>query len=231
MPVKFIISCISIGFAALILMWAPGFRPAAAAAADPRFFISWRAETYAPPTYPGKNLPVNNAAVTVAFELLDGGRPADLSQQPVQWRLNNTLYRSGLGLQTIAFTVEPLQRANVSVTITLPRYRNGLEQAVVIPVVEPEAVIDLPYPRRAVTTGANLFRGLPYFFTVNSPTALDIQWTANGQVAPGRSGAPDLLALTVPAAASGSTIALNFSVKNKNNRFEFADGSLTVTVD
>lgn len=49
---------------------------------QPQFFITWKAKSYAPPTFSGKILPAANSPITASFEILDPltGKFVDLSQ-------------------------------------------------------------------------------------------------------------------------------------------------------
>lgn len=200
------------------------------AAPPPQFFVSWQARTYAPPTYTGKILPTAGAPVTVTFELLEDGKPRDLSRQLVRWYANGNLHQSGTGLQAVTVLLPPLQRDDLAVRIVLPRYRGGadLEETIIVPVTVPEAVIDAPYQERVLKmTGANVLRGLFYFFNISSPRQLSIRWTANSRVV--AADPPDILRFTLPAAARRVPIHLNLSVKNSNLDLEFAENTLTFT--
>lgn len=192
----------------------------------PQFFVSWQAHTYAPPFYTGKRLATNNSTVTATFELLTGGRSADLSQQTIRWYLNNELYRSGDGLKTITFNIDPLTKNDYTVRITLPRYRNGddLDHLFTIPIVPPEVVIDAPYPEGKIPAGTNLLRALLYFFNTTNPARdIDIAWTVNGERTQTSALTPDILEMQIPLQIDGgTTLTVSTDVHHRQNSFEFA---------
>ena len=62
------ISCVLVFF---LCLFATEFLRSSAQQSQPQFFITWRAQNYAPTNYSGKILPVANSSVTASFEVLD----------------------------------------------------------------------------------------------------------------------------------------------------------------
>lgn len=186
------------------------------------FFITWKADSYAPYFYKGKILPTNNTNVTVFFELLVGAVVSDLSSTNISWYLDNIFYQSGLGLKTISFKVDPLKREDYLVKISLRKGAKGeiLEKTIIIPIVEPETVIDAPYPNKTIPVGVNLLRGLLYFFNIRGVEDVDLEWLIDNQLATeGVKG--DILKLSTPTLGSRLS-TIKFSAKNKYSDLESA---------
>ena len=72
----------------------------------PQFMVSWQAQSYAPSWYQGKIFPTKGSRINVVFELVDGGKIADLSKLKVRWYLNDKLVlneKTDLALNHIFF--------------------------------------------------------------------------------------------------------------------------------
>src|SRR3989344_5475428 len=64
-----------------VVFLAASFLLSSAQQSQPQFFITWRAQNYAPANYSGKILPAANSPVTASFEILNPltGKFVDLS--------------------------------------------------------------------------------------------------------------------------------------------------------
>jgi hypothetical protein len=201
--------------------------PISASAMD--FFVSWQADAYTPYFYQGKVLPTNNSNIITSFELLENGRPINLSQRQVRWYLDNELSQSGVGLKTIIFKINSLRRDSHQLRIVLPQYNNGndLEKIFSIPIVSPEAIIDAPYVNGLLAGNTNLLRGLFYFFNIDSIKELVIDWFVNNRSVSPSSLGEDILGLPI-SEFGGGIFNIGLGAKNKNNELEFASEKINL---
>lgn len=191
----------------------------------PEFMTSWKAYSYAPPTFKGKILPTRNSKIDVAFEIIDGGRLADLSNTTVRWYVDNKLQKSGVNLKNFTFNVSTFPGRNNQVRIVAVNYKGvNLEKNIFIPVVAPQAVI--------YKSGTNNFTVLPYFFNVSDFSRFAFIWSANGNeiLATSEMEKPDQLELNSNNLPSGSRINLGVSVRNFSNELEFASYSINFLI-
>lgn len=203
--------------------------------AAPQFLISWKADSYVPSWYEGKVLPSRGTPVTVSFELIDGGRTANLSGTAVRWYINNKLVRnetSGLGIQSISFAIPDYGGQETEVRITIPNYRGSeLNHILRIPVKNPEAVLDGKFISRGVKAGDNAFEAIPLFFNVKDINDLGFDWTANGQEANVDTTTPWKLNLNVDQdTAEGFFINLQVVVRNFMDQLEFGSKEVQLEV-
>ncbi|MEK9186341.1 MAG: hypothetical protein AAB885_02010 [Patescibacteria group bacterium] len=187
------------------------------AQATPEFMVSWKADSYVPSDYRGKILPSPSSSIEMAFELIDGGRIANISNNQVRWYVNGRLYRSGAGLKSITYVPAQFDRQNREAHIEIIGYRGlNLEKRFTVPVAEPSVVI--------VPISQNEFRALPYFFNISSFNQLQFDWRANDLAPENIAEHPDLL--TLSNLAPGLPISLSVTVKNLNEILEIAGTSL-----
>ena len=197
----------------------------------PELLVTWRANNYTPLNYAGKSLPTRETQVYASLELIDALRPADISKREIRWLLNNRLYKSGVGLKKIVFAVPELTRDNQLLRALVVNYRGqNVEQLVRIPVVDPEAVIGVPYPNRKIGAGENFFMAFGYFFNVNDLNDLSFLWSANGASARGENDLPNLLKLNALGGRSGDKINLSVSISNKINPLELASDNVALEI-
>ncbi len=183
----------------------------------PEFMVSWKANSYVPPDYPGKALPSPTSPIEIAFELLENSRIVNLAGNEVRWFINNQLQKSGLGLKTLTYIPLRFERQDKTIRIEVRRYRGAnLEETIVIPIAEPEVVI--------TPLADNIFKALPYFFNTASLNQLNFEWTVNGQRPEGTPENPNILELaSLPA---GININISVLVKNLKQVLESTSNSL-----
>ena len=203
--------------------------------AAPQFLVSWKADSYVPSWYQGKVLPSRGTPITVSFEIVDGGRTANLSGTAVRWYINDKLVRnetSGLGIQSISFAIPDYGGQETEVRIAIPNYRGSeLNQIVRIPVKNPEVVIDGKFMKTPIKTGDNAFHAIPFFFNVESLADLGFDWTANGQDAKVDTATPWNLNLNVDEnAGEGFFINLQVVVRNFLDQLEFGSREIQLEV-
>lgn len=205
--------------------------PDRAAAAAPQFLVSWQAQSYVPSWYQGKVMPTKDSPVRISFELIDGGRLADLSGTAVRWYVNDKLMlneNNGLGITSFGFNVPDYAGQQTEVRISLPSYRGqALDKVITIPVSSPEVVIDGRFTQNQLQIGDNSFAAVPFFFNAQTLADLDFNWVANGQQANNQSDTPWILNLNLDANTQpGYSVNLGITVQNIANQLESAAKSI-----
>ncbi len=196
---------------------------------SPEVFMTWHTDSYVPNGYPGKALPIPRSNIIVSFEVISGGKPANISGETVYWYVNDAFKGSTVGVQSRAFTVSPAAVGVMSIRIRLPNYAGGAAQTVLVPIVSPQAVIVAPYAQNQFGGGALQVFGVPFFFNVSDPSALNFSWTING-VAPQNSEDPGILNINLGAGAPvGSALNLSLGISNPARQFESASENLTLS--
>jgi hypothetical protein len=212
---------------ALLSAW---FTETKAQANQPQFLISWKANTYAPPDFMGKVLPTANSLITTSFELVDGGKLADLSRQTIYWYLNDDLIENKTGVQQVTFPAPSIAGGNVNLRVELPNYRgNDLLKTIEIPIARPEAVIEAPLPNGLFSGDRIQLKARPYFFNVKNSLDLTFSWETNGET-PQTSEEPEVLNVVLNKDASaGTPITIDLAIRNPVNIFESATKSINLT--
>jgi len=207
---------IGLGVAAalLVLLGAPS-----AFAATPQFLITWKTTgSYIPPGYQGKALPTYGSNITASFELISNGKLADLSGQTIYWYLNSTLLGGGVGAQSITFP--PLGAAPniMTLEVDIPSYNgNYLINTVSVPMVQPQTVIDAPFPNGQFSSNPVTVTAIPYFFNIASPNNLSYAWSVNGQSGSNTEN-PTTVQITLPeGTAAGTSFGVSLAVENPND--------------
>ncbi len=203
---------------------------------SPQFLISWQAQNYAPSWYQGKILAINGTPIEISFELIDNAKIADLSKTKVRWYVNDKLIKNendGLGIKSLKIITSDYAGQETEIRIAVVDYKGGetLDEIVTIPVVNPEAVINAPYPDRKIGTGTSIFQVIPFFFNAKNLIGLSVDWSANEQKTEGLTGNPYLLNLNIgPETPKGTEIKVSALVKNLLNQLEFASKSIQLQI-
>jgi len=202
----------------------------------PQFMVSWEASNYAPSWYEGKILPTANSKITVSFELINNGKPADLSDTKVRWYINDKLVKNevnGLGIKKITFLAPNYFGQPVDVRIAVVDFAGGglIDKLLEIPVVRPEAVINVPYKNNEIKTGNLIFNVLPFFFNTNNNENFSVQWSVLGQEPATPKGDPFAVNLKIDSQMpSGSTVNLSVAMSNILKAIESASDSVNLTI-
>jgi hypothetical protein len=201
------------GFTTALLLF---FGIARVQAAGPQFLITWKTTgSYIPAAYPGKALPTYGSQVRASLMLVSGGKVVNVSGQIIYWYLNGTLLGGGVGAQTISFP--PLGNPPNAMTLEadLPNYNGSyLIQTINVPMVEPLAVINSPYPQGQFSQNPVTVTALPYFFTSPSPDTLSYSWSVNNQIG-SNSENPEQAQITLPpGTAAGTSFGVTVTINN-----------------
>jgi hypothetical protein len=211
-----VIAAIGFGLAMLAPVVVPLIQTANAQTSGPQLFITWRAlNSYAPAGYPGKILPNQTSQIAASLQVTNNGKPVDLSGQTVYWYQNDNLLGGGIGTQR--FTFRPYGEAPNTITlkVELPDYPGGLLiHEINIPIVQPQAIIEAPYPRGNLTTNSAMVQALPYFFATSSTAPLTFTWAVNGQTVTSAEN-PQSLKISLPQSTPvGYGVAVTLTVQN-----------------
>lgn len=190
--------------------------------------ITWRAQTYAPPTYAGKLLPTAGARVTASVLVVQNGKLLDLTGKTIYWYLNDEFIEGGDNQQTIEFRVPKDKNGTIAdLMVRLPDTAGGLVNTIDIPIIAPQVAIDAPFPRGVVTGPSFRVRARAYFFNTPSPAFLSYSWGVNGKE-PSAEDPENLSVAIEPGSTPGLPIMLNLNVKNPLSLIEFAGHTKTL---
>ncbi len=191
--------------------------------------VTWKASgSYVPSFYEGKALPTYGSKITANLELVSPqGKILDLSSQVIYWYLNETLVGGGIGVQSVSFPPFGEPPTSLTLKIVVPNFNgNYLVHQIIIPMVNPAAVIYSPYPGGQFSENPLTVEALPYFFNTTDVNNLVFTWSANGQ---GGNNAenPQNAQITLPASTpSGSSLDISLSIQNPNDSTSASDEKL-----
>ena len=160
-----------------------------AAAAEPQFLVSWRANSYAPEWYQGKILPNRQTLTQINFDLIDNGKIADISKTKIRWYVNNKLRineQDGLGMQTLQFYPpwSIVVRDTTEIRIVVVDYKGEtIGKIINIPLAAPEVAIQNFGYTEEIGVGSYKFQANPFFFNIGDINDLAFNWTVNGKLA------------------------------------------------
>ncbi len=209
----------------LVPLWA-----LAQTAADIDFITSWRARSYVEPTYLGRVLPTYGTPVEVSFEMLENNKPVNLSNQIINWVVDNAPFRSGPGLQNITFPADPLQAGSEHVVkIAVTDYKGSDRTRLVrIPIRRPEAVIKTPFTRGEAGPGTYELKTRLFYWNITNPNDLAYIWSSNGEGA-GDAAGPNII-LTISPQAQPYPLRLSLNIRSRANDLETATINLSLVV-
>lgn len=195
------------------------------------FLISWQADSYIPDWYAGKSLPVAGASIQINFELINDGKPVNLSQNIVRWYVDGNLVQNennGLGIKSLITAIPKNSNNEALVKISIIDYADSvLEKTFIIPISKPEAVIDSPYPGNKIESGLSVFRLIPFFFNIDNLNSLAVKWSANN--IDSQSYADNLWQLNLNIGgqiSTGTKIILGAVIRNPLNQLESANAAI-----
>lgn len=155
---------------------------------SPQVIITWKATSYAPPGYAGKVLPGPGSPMLASVQILDKGKIADLTGKTIRWYLDGSLIRTSTGNPHVTFAApERAAPSSFELSMQIPGYQIDatrselLFSTIIVPLAAREVVIEAPYPERRFRGASFAVTGVPYFFNVREPAALNFSWTVNGK--------------------------------------------------
>lgn len=195
----------------------------------PQVILTWKALTYTPPDFMGKILPTSNSRMAASVALVDGGRIVDISRETIYWYLNDNFLNGSVGLQDVSFNVPNATGGAFDLRAEITTYSKGNQlKTVSVPVVNPEAVIELPFPSGIFYSSLISLFGQPYFFNVDDPSKLNFAWSVNGQTPSGAEN-PQSLNIKFGSVPSGSNLYVSLRIQNPSNQFESGAKSANLT--
>jgi len=201
----------------------------ASAQTAPTFWVSWKASSYAPLNFRGKILPTENTPVEISFEIMENGKPADLSNNTVFWFAKDNLLAQGKNKKTVSFKNMAHIGEALNVEIRVIQYKGAVvTKTVTIPVVNPGVVINSPYNRSSLAEKTLRLTALPYYFNADSLADLKFNWDINGEAPPGEVDEPYKLTVNIPAGAPAlSSVGVSVNVRNIKHIAEQTTGKTT----
>lgn len=187
----------------------------------PQLLITWRANNYYPINYEGRALPTPGTPVTVSTEATVDGKLIDLTKTDIAWYKDGDRFDLGTGLKETTFNAEETETKSHFIRAVATINGASAEQTIRIPVTNPTAVLEVPYPNRVIPAGTvvNLV-SVPYFFNADSISAFIFSWQVGDLKQNTRSD--NLLAVNVgtPYTDDQRTVTVKSYIQNRNNPFE-----------
>lgn len=195
-----------------------GMHLSSAQESAPQVLLTWKADTYVPPGFPGKAMPTTNSLVRVSVEILENGKFADLSRQTIRWYLNATenFFDSGEGKQSVIVGSSPFPKDPTVVRVNIPNYGSReINKSITIPNVQPEAVIRFPNPTRDFFSSHIQLKAAPYFFHTKDPANLNFNWKVNNKPKEELTASADVFNIDVlPDTPSGYNVKIDLNILN-----------------
>jgi len=200
-------------------------------AADPELVITWKADNFYPTSYTGKALPSVGTKVYLAIEAVQDGKFLDLSKTLIEWRKNGERIRKGEG-QKEALVVfnETDQTSFVSVSVSLGE--KTIEKNILIPVVSPKLVLEVPYLNNAVPKNTNIsVLAMPYFFNAKSLNDFSFSWQIGGLKRGTGSDNKIIINTGNPSIAANQLITINGYIQNKRSLMEIVKTQTKIFIE
>lgn len=144
-------------------------------------FITWHSNSFYPSNFEGKPLPVNQSTVTASVTLLQNQKIQDISNFPISWYLDGDFLQKGVGLSTITLPIGKTSGSTYSLKASIGVSAGVVSSLIIIPVSNPEVVLDTSLPDRFVKVGDVVtLQSIPYFFNISSISDLSFSWFING---------------------------------------------------
>lgn len=177
--------------------------------------LSWRSNAYTPAGFAGRVPAVGGGTILATMEIIDSGKAVNLAAYEVRWYLNDNLFESGMGKQTITIAVPQLHQDSMEVRVQVvgaPFQAN--EATISIPLGDPEVVL-VNHNRNVLRTGDNVVEAHPYGFNTTDSSNLLYSWSVNGQ-SPDATEDPRSLTISVDGTPTApAVVLLNVTHPNK----------------
>ena len=184
----------------------------------PQVLITWKADTYVPPGFPGKAMPTTNSLIRASVEILENGRFADLSKQTIRWYLNDkeNFFDTGVGKQSVIVGASPFPKDPLVLRVNIPDYGGReINKSITIPNVQPEAIIQFPNSSRNFSTSHIQLKAVPYFFHIKNPSDLTFGWKVNNNSKQEITASPDIFNIDIlPGTPNGFGVKIDLNLLN-----------------
>jgi len=202
--------------------------------------MTWYADTYVPPEYPGKAMPSRESRVTVtAIPNIKGYEAKDLLYT---WYLDaESRVRSVLGEQEFSFIVTK-NTDSLSVLVEVSNLSGSVlvEKAILIPIVRPSVVIYHKNSEKETETalseisilpgGSVNLTAKPFNFQAKRIADFDYLWKFIGKEVRSKKTKPNILTLAIPKNSFFGNRELTVNVSNRKIFKEIAASVLTVKI-
>ena len=150
------------------------------------------------------------------------GSPANLAAYEVRWFLNDQLFQSGFGLQSVTIPVPEFHQDSMDVRVEIVDAPLLFSEGVMsVPLTDPLAVI-VSRDRSEIHRGTNVLEADAYSFNVTDSSLLFYDWTVNGEI-PDANEDPRDLTVTVDGDPT-SPVDVGLTVSHPDNEGE-SDGT------
>ena len=181
-------------------------------------FIDWSTNTYAPAGFYGKLLPTSGSEVSAWVVIFVNGKPVSPSAYSIRWYIDDQLFQSGKGLNTITFKAPKATSIIKNLQARVQSPSGNLSVAnIQVPIINPMVAIKSNYPGGVFTESQAKVSAIPYFFNISDPSSLSFQWSANGVTAE-NSENPDTAIIGLGENPQpGTTIRVQLTVTNSGD--------------
>ena len=188
------------------------------------YYLSWRANSYTPPSYLGKALPVKGSTLVVSIDSLEHTIPNSLLSYT--WYFDDTRFADGYGLNHTQMPIT--QKPGVYTLKVFISYPDDSSETItqLVPVVSP--LLLLTEKNNAIRNGVMYsrtdtfnFTATPYFFNIISLLDLNFLWSIGGVTSNDQSPEkPNQATITIPEETPNNTTnSLQVIATNlRNNR-------------
>lgn len=215
------------------------------AASSPDFILAWTADTYAPSSYQGKNLPVSDSFIKVTaiptFSL-----PMDIKTLNFNWFIDGNFSRDASGYGKSILNFQNYKNANsyyeIKLRILYSDSRLLAEKTITIKTVKPEIIfqnaeepmngLNIINPDQALYMSSNKtfsLMALPLFFNIRNISDLNFTWQFDNQTFedPAKKN-QNIFNIVVGKVSAIVEKTLNLTVTNKNSQFEKNNATLNI---
>lgn len=175
-------------------------------------------------------MPTAGSQIAASAELIDNGKPVNLSKQNVYWYQDNNFIAGGYGSQAVVFRAPDVAGGTIDLRVEFPNYSKGAQlKTIAIPIVKPEAVIESPFPYGKFSSSPIQLLGQPYFFNADTISKLNFNWTVNGQ-APSGAENPQNLNVKFNSMSPDSALSVSLSIQNTDSRYQTEGASQNINL-
>lgn len=195
----------------------------------PEILLTWQGKNYTPGWYIGRSLPIKKTGLAAAVELVYNGKIADLSKTEIRWFLGTHLYKLGLGTKIFPFATPSFTNEDRVLRVVVFDYLGqNYEKSVRIPLINPDVVIDAPYPDGKIAASLNGLKAIPFYFNAAREN-IKYSWVANNEKADAGTSANDI-SVDASRGESGSQVKISVRAFNGNDILEFADSNINFLI-